>query len=182
MGGGGREPYVALSAFCDMSKGAGLSVSDTVFCLKARYDSGFSNRKKELSGVAIPLFANGMYLNVSKEFNHGQLAGISRCLKADKHDAGVMIGLPDDGCAYAVWCEKYGCYVAVRRLTPRECFRLQGWEDVYFERAALVNSESQLYKQAGNGVTVPVVRAIAERMDIENEVYKKDCNGGGVPV
>ena len=43
---------------------------------------------------------------------------------------------------------------------------MQGWEDVYFERAALVNSDSQLYRQAGNGVTVPVIRAIAERMEI----------------
>lgn len=52
----------------------------------------------------------------------------------------------------------------IRKLTPRECFRLQGWRDPYFERAALVNSDSQLYKQAGNGVTVNVVKAIAEKL------------------
>ncbi len=76
-----------------------------------------------------------------------------------------MIALLSGGSPiYAVWNEKYNCYVAIRKLTPKECFRLQGWEDVYFERAALVNSNSQLYKQAGNGVTVPVVRAIAERL------------------
>lgn len=45
-------------------------------------------------------------------------------------------------------------------------FRLQGWEDQYFYRAAMVNSDSQLYKQAGDGVTVPVITAIAERMKI----------------
>lgn len=50
----------------------------------------------------------------------------------------------------------------IRRLTPRECFRLQGWSDEYFERAAFVNSENRLYMQAGNGVTVPVIQAIAE--------------------
>ena len=180
MDGGGREPHVALPAFCDMSYGKGLQLADKACCLQARYHKGVCGRQGETSGIAVPVFASGLYLNVSQEFNHGQLAGISRCLKADKHDAGVMIGLPDGGCAYAVWCEKYGCYVAVRRLTPRECFRLQGWEDVYFERAALVNSDSQLYRQAGNGVTVPVVRAIVERMDIENEVHKKDSNGGGI--
>lgn len=64
-----------------------------------------------------------------------------------------------------IWSEKYQCDVAVRRLTPRECFRLQGWDNEYFERAALINSDSQLYKQAGNGVTVPVIREIAERME-----------------
>jgi site-specific DNA-cytosine methylase len=52
----------------------------------------------------------------------------------------------------------------VRSLTPKECFRLQGWTDDYFEKAQLVNSDSQLYKQAGNGVTVNVIEAIACKM------------------
>lgn len=43
-------------------------------------------------------------------------------------------------------------------------FRLQGWEDRYFERAAMVNSDSKLYEQAGNGVTVNVVYEIAKRL------------------
>lgn len=174
MDGGGREPYIALPAFCDMSYGAGLQISDKACCLQARYNKG------GLHKVAPPLtssayqnnnfvlvFADGLYLNVSKEFSRRPLKGVSRCLKGNKHDDGVVIGLKDGGFAYGVWNEEYGCYVAVRRLTPKECFRLQGWEDTYFERAALVNSESKLYKQAGNGVTVPVIRAIAERMSIE---------------
>lgn len=57
----------------------------------------------------------------------------------------------------------------IRRLTPRECFRLQGWTDDYFERAEFVNSDSQLYKQAGNGVTVTVVQVIAENFNEETE-------------
>lgn len=58
----------------------------------------------------------------------------------------------------------------VRKLTPKECFRLQGWEDEYFERAEQFNSNSQLYKQAGNGVTVDVVKAIGEKLrEQENE-------------
>lgn len=69
------------------------------------------------------------------------------------------------GCfVWAVWYEKYQCFIAIRKLTPRECFRLQGWDDEYFERAAFVNSDSQLYKQAGNGVTVNVVYEIAKKM------------------
>lgn len=51
----------------------------------------------------------------------------------------------------------------IRKLTPKECFRLQGWTDDYFEKAQFVNSDSQLYKQAGNGVTVNVIKAIAEK-------------------
>ena len=63
-----------------------------------------------------------------------------------------------------VWCDKYKSFVSIRRLTPKECFRLQGWTDDYFAKAQLVNSDSQLYKQAGNGVTVNVICAIAEKM------------------
>ena len=54
--------------------------------------------------------------------------------------------------------------IAIRKLTPKECFRLQGWDDDYFERAAMVCSDTQLYKQAGNGVTVPVVEAIGKEI------------------
>jgi DNA (cytosine-5)-methyltransferase 1 len=74
------------------------------------------------------------------------------------------VKLNESTTVYAVWYEKYNCYIAIRKLTPRECFRLQGWTDDYFEKAAFVNSDSQLYKQAGNGVTVDVVQAIAEKL------------------
>lgn len=52
----------------------------------------------------------------------------------------------------------------IRRITPKECFRLQGINDQYYEKAAAVNSETQLYKQAGNGVSVPVIYDIALRL------------------
>lgn len=52
----------------------------------------------------------------------------------------------------------------VRKLTPRECWRLQGFPDWAFDRAREVNSDSQLYKQAGNSVTVNVIHAIAESL------------------
>ena len=52
----------------------------------------------------------------------------------------------------------------IRKLTPKECFRLQGFTDEQFHKAEEVNSNSQLYKQAGNSVTVNVIQAIAERL------------------
>lgn len=81
---------------------------------------------------------------------------------------GIFVQVSEELVAYAVWYEKYQCYIAIRKLTPRECFRLQGWSDDYFEKAQFVNSDSQLYKQAGNGVTVTVIEAIARRMKVEN--------------
>ncbi|EAE3443145.1 DNA (cytosine-5-)-methyltransferase [Listeria monocytogenes] len=53
----------------------------------------------------------------------------------------------------------------IRKLTSRECWRLQGFPDWAFDRAAEVNSNSQLYKQAGNSVTVNVIEAIAKKLD-----------------
>ena len=52
----------------------------------------------------------------------------------------------------------------IRKLTPRECWRLQGFPDWAFDKAQEVNSNSQLYKQAGNSVTVNVIEAIAREL------------------
>ena len=56
----------------------------------------------------------------------------------------------------------------IRKLTPKECFRLQGFPDYMFERAEMINSDSQLYKQAGNSVSVSVIYEIAKRLTNEN--------------
>nr|DAU89633.1 MAG TPA: Cytosine specific methyltransferase [Caudoviricetes sp.] len=82
---------------------------------------------------------------------------------------GIFVQVSEKLVVYAVWYEKYQCYIAIRKLTPKECFRLQGWSDDYFEKAQFVNSDSQLYKQAGNGVTVSVIKAIAEKLKIPCE-------------
>lgn len=50
--------------------------------------------------------------------------------------------------------------IRIRKLTPKECWRLMGFDDVSFERAEKVNSNAQLYKQAGNSIVVDVLMAI----------------------
>lgn len=52
----------------------------------------------------------------------------------------------------------------IRRLTPKECWRLQGFPDWVFGKARKINSDSQLYKQVGNSVTVNVIEFIANRL------------------
>lgn len=54
--------------------------------------------------------------------------------------------------------------IMIRKLTPKECWRLQGFSDAQYEKAAAVNSNSQLYKQAGNAVTVNVVEEIGRHI------------------
>lgn len=56
----------------------------------------------------------------------------------------------------------------IRKLTPKECFRLQGISDEMFEKARIINSDSQLYKQAGNACSVNVVYEIARKMSNED--------------
>ncbi len=55
-------------------------------------------------------------------------------------------------------------YGRVRRLTPRECLRLQGWREEQIDKVLAIQSDNQAYKQAGNGVTVTVVEAIGRRL------------------
>ena len=57
----------------------------------------------------------------------------------------------------------------IRKLTPLECFRLQSYPDIHWKRAKEVGvSDSQLYKQAGNGVTKNVVYEIARILNLSN--------------
>ena len=64
--------------------------------------------------------------------------------------------------------------IRIRKLTPKECWRLQGFSDAQYEKAATFNSNSQLYKQAGNAVTVNVVEEIGRHIiGVANE---KTCN------
>ena len=60
----------------------------------------------------------------------------------------------------------------IRKLTPLECWRLQGFPDSAFRKAEQVVSNSQLYKQAGNSVTVNVITAIAEKLTESNPIQR----------
>jgi DNA (cytosine-5)-methyltransferase 1 len=64
----------------------------------------------------------------------------------------------------------------IRKLTPLECWRLMGFTDEEFHKAEEVNSNTQLYKQAGNSIVVDVLEAIfrelMEVLDMESKTYK----------
>lgn len=64
----------------------------------------------------------------------------------------------------------------VRKLTPRECWRLMGFSDDDYEKAAEVNSKTQLYKQSGNSIVRDALMAIFSQLNIKgvpmwNEVH-----------
>lgn len=71
----------------------------------------------------------------------------------------------------------------IRKLTPLECFRLMGFDDEDFYKAEKVNSNTQLYKQAGNSIVVDVLvylfKEILEAVDmqrVENKIIVFECD------
>ncbi len=54
--------------------------------------------------------------------------------------------------------------IRIRKLTPKETWRLMGFDDSDYEKAAEVNSNAQLYKQAGNSIVVNVLEAILKNL------------------
>ena len=90
---------------------------------------------------------------------------------SDHHANAVMDGegisptvLENHGKVQKVMEDKERTNVRIRKLTPRECWRLMGFTDDEFDRAKAVNSDSQLYKQAGNSIVVNVLEAIFGQM------------------
>lgn len=57
----------------------------------------------------------------------------------------------------------------IRKLTPKECWRLMGFDDEDVDKASKVNSDTQLYKQAGNSIVVNVLEAILYNLLINDE-------------
>ena len=90
-------------------------------------------------------------LSKKKEFN-GYSDDVAPCLIATDYKAPKTAMF------------KNGEEYRIRKLTPKECFRLQSFPDWAFDKAQEVNSDSQLYKQAGNSVTVNVIHEIAKRL------------------
>lgn len=181
----------------------GSQMTDIARCLKARYNKGMANHAGQDSGIAIPVLTpdraekrqNGRrfkengepMFTLTAQDRHGVGIGIGNPIEKDSD--GIFIKISEELTVYAVWYEKYQCYIAIRKLTPKECFRLQGWTDDYFEKAQFVNSDSQLYKQAGNGVTVSVIQAIAEKLkegdgkvDKQREIQRTDHKHFFTPI
>lgn len=60
-------------------------------------------------------------------------------------------------------------------LMPRECLRLQGFDDEQIDKILAINSDAQAYKQAGNSVTVTVIEAIGRRIRAVDEALRKEA-------
>ncbi len=179
-------------------------------CLKARYNSGITNRKADNSGVFVcakavltpdravkrqngrrfkecgePSFTltcqdrMGVMLcdpeqcGVFLKIKEATAKGYTEAFPGDSvnftfPDSETRRGRVGKGSAQTLTAScNQGTVTAlgrIRKLTPLECFRLQGYSDEMFYKARAVNSDNQLYKQTGNGVTIPVIYDIGRKL------------------
>ncbi|GHV00902.1 hypothetical protein FACS1894211_09460 [Clostridia bacterium] len=90
-----------------------------------------------------PETAYGYYINASDAYVLPPLKNLSRTIKANMHDSGVIL------------------HNRIRKLTPLECFRLMGFSDADFLKCRAAGlSDAQLFKQAGNSIVVDVLEFI----------------------
>lgn len=137
-------------------------------CITARYTAGATKRTAMNSGVleVQPILTQGIKVRNGTKQGY-QLAEVGDSVDLSYPSSLTRRARVGRGIAHNLSCSCQmgavvwnGRVVKIRRLTPKECFRLQGFSDDLFEKAKAVNSDAQLYKQAGNGVTVSVVYAI----------------------
>jgi DNA (cytosine-5)-methyltransferase 1 len=132
-------------------------------CLKARYNSGVSKRQGESSGVIDP---DDMAVHAVLTPERKTVRQNGRRIK----NAGEpMFTLTSQDRHGVLVKEAVTLTGRIRRLMPRECFRLQGFSEEQIDKLLENTSDTQAYKQAGNAVTVNVVHALGLRLKAAHE-------------
>mgnify|MGYP002643150809 FL=1 len=144
--------------FVDLTKG-NPKITANARCLHTRQDGSLTNFKGQNSGV--------LYIKEATK------KGYKEAHEGDSIDLGfagsnTRRGRVFAGVAHTVdTANTHGIVLRggrVRRLMPRECFRLQGFSEDQIDKILAINSDAQAYKQAGNSVTVTVIEAIGRRI------------------
>ena len=144
--------------FVDLTKGD-PKITANARCLHTRQDGSLTNFKGQNSGV--------LYIKEATK------KGYKEAHEGDSIDLGfagsnTRRGRVFAGVAHTVdTANTHGIVLRggrVRRLMPRECFRLQGFSEDQIDKILAINSDAQAYKQAGNSVTVTVIEAIGRRI------------------
>lgn len=132
---------------------------------------------------------DGIYLNRPHQKRGVVQSGMIQTLKTSGNDVGVVIDEPlcigqvstrnsqagkvysTDGVSQTLCAGTHGYAMGniehnlrIRKLTPRECWRLMGFDDTDYNKASKVNSDTQLYKQAGNSIVVDVLYYIFKQL------------------
>lgn len=146
--------------FIDMN--ADPQLTETARCITARQDSGISKHKGEHSAV----------------FIEDEPRAVVTPDKKTIRQQGRWIKEPNEPMFTLTVQDRHGIlrYGRVRKLTPRECWRLQGFTDEQFDKAKAAGlSDGRLYKMAGNAVSVPVVSAVGA---VIKRIYQEQIQKG----
>ena len=164
-GGGGKgvktglylmEPDSAQSCFVDLCIGR-PTPTEKARCLTARYSqTTLCNHRGERSGVLLIQEATKRGYREAEIGNSVDLA-----YPGSKTRAGRVSSKARDVASVQGIVERGG---RIRRLTPRESLRLQGFAEEQIDKILAITSDTQAYKQAGNSVTVTVIEAIGRRI------------------
>lgn len=143
----------------DGEPGFTLTAADRhgVVLLQCPYYNGMPIREGTKQGYVMARHGDGINLSyLNSTYKRGRVGKQCSQTLLTEGSMGVMV------------------YCRIRRLTPRECFRLQAFEDFLFDRARAAGiSDAQLYKQAGNSVTVNIVYEIGKRLaEMEDNILE----------
>lgn len=149
--GGGHEPKILIG--CDKSHNS-PQIIERANCITAKKDRGISNHRAEGTAV-IEKIGN---INPSGKGINGNVFGengLAPTLTTNKGE-GPKIAISSDTSYITP-------YIRIRKLTPKECHRLMGFDDIDVNRCKAVGmSDAQGYKQAGNSIVTNVIALIAE--------------------
>ena len=154
MQGGGREPKVAIPVLTPdrvekRQNGRRFKENgEPMFTLTTQDRHGVLIKEANKQGYSVA--SVGDSVNISRPNSK------TRRGRVGKNIANTLLTTDEQGVVLSDY--------KIRKLTPKECWRLQGFPDELFDKAQEVNSNSQLYKQAGNSVTVNVIEEIAKRL------------------
>jgi DNA-cytosine methyltransferase len=146
-------------------------------------------------GYALAKEGDGIYINRPHQKRGVVQKGMIQTLKTSGGDVGVVVlgnyspsghnasRIVDKNGLSPTVMENHGTVTAIqqsnlkiRKLTPKECWRLMGFSDEDFDKASKVNSNSQLYKQAGNSIVVNVLMEIFKKMFIDTSIDNYQTN------
>ena len=156
------------AVFVDLSVGQPKQ-TDSARCLTARYaQATLSNHRAERSGVLL----------IKEATKRGyKEAGPGDTVDLGYAGSNTRRGRVGHDIAHTLETSSIQGIVEhggrIRRLMPRECLRLQGFEEEQIDRLLAITSDAQAYKQAGNSVTVNVIEAIGRRIRAVDEQLRK---------
>jgi DNA (cytosine-5)-methyltransferase 1 len=184
MGGGNREPKIA-NPINSMEYDGFKELSPTLKARDYKDPKWVAIPEDNQKGYAEAYEGDGVYIDRPHQKRGTVQKGIIQTLSTTPHtDVGVVVGIAQRGRENGQEFELNGGEFAnaittvqkdsmiyndlhIRKLTPRETWRLMGFDDSDFDKASAIHSNSTLYKQAGNSIVVNVLEHILKGLFYE---------------